>query len=254
MDSSERSETWLVVRLIGLVLFTPIVLVLVLFGRRSFSDVFEPFRLVFRWLFEAPLTLAVAVLLASVFVLQLFVIDTAAFVAGPQSLSAPWTLLTSGFVHGSVPHLLWNLFALLVFGRVVESSYGAARWLVVFCTAIIAGSLLHIGVGVLSADPAGVLGASGGISGLVAAAMLANPLRITFAQIIPMPIAAAASFYIITDTLGLIGGVSDGVSYAAHVGGLLTGALVSMSVAQNRTLGLVCVGVFVVLILALGLV
>ena len=256
MDSSERSETWLVVRLIGLVLFTPVALVLVLFGRRSFSDLSEPFRLMLRWLLEAPLTLAVALLLAFVFVLQILVLDTSAFAASPHSLlTAPWTVLTYAFMHAGVSHLLWNIFALLIFGRVVESTFGAMRWLIVFIAAVIAGSLFHIALGLLTANPVGVIGASAGISGLIAAAMLANPLRITFVQIIPMPIAAAASFFILADVLSLFGGVSDGVSYAGHVGGLLAGALIGSAFAgEERTLGWTCVGIFIVLILALGLV
>jgi membrane associated rhomboid family serine protease len=257
MDSSEeRSETWLIVRLVGSLLLTPVTLFLILLGRRSFSELNEPFGLVIRWLAQAPLTLAMALVLTSVFVLQIFIIDTSLYVASPVSLlSAWWTILTSGFIHANIEHLLWNLFALIVFGRVVEANYGKARWLLIFTLSIITGSLLHIGIGFVTADPTGVLGASGGIFGLIAAAMIVNPLRITFAQIIPLPIAAAASFFILTTTLNLIGGVTDGVSHGAHLGGLVCGALIgTVNAREHRTLGWISVVLFVVLILVFGLV
>jgi membrane associated rhomboid family serine protease/Zn-finger nucleic acid-binding protein len=83
----------------------------------------------------------------------------------------PWrfggaTLLTTFVVHGGVWHLLGNLWFLLVFGDNVEEFLGRARWLLLVAGATVAGALLHVVGEPNSATPC--VGASGGISGLVA--------------------------------------------------------------------------------------
>lgn len=256
MDSSEiHSEPWLVLRLIGAILLTPITLILIPFGKRTIGDLLAPFTLITRWLFEAPLTAGVSVVLAIVFALQ-FIFDLSAFIVTPASMiTAPWTIVSSALLHGNLSHLLWNLFALIAFGRIVEMSYGRARWLLIFIGSAAAGSLLFGIIGLATGDPTGAVGASGGISGLIAAAMLSNPLRISFASIIPLPVAASASFYLLTNAMKLIGGVDDGVSYAGHIGGLIGGAaLASIGSHGEHKLGWILVGICSVIILALGLV
>lgn len=75
-------------------------------------------------------------------------------------------LLTAFFVHGGIWHLLGNLWFLLVFGDNVEEFLGRARWLLLVVGATVVGGLLHVVGDPNSAMPC--VGASGGISGLVA--------------------------------------------------------------------------------------
>ena len=80
-----------------------------------------------------------------------------------------WRLLTSAFLHGSLLHLLFNMYALYLFGPFVERALGTSRFIVAYLTAAMAGSVL---VYVL-ADPLTVtIGASGAVFGLFGMALL----------------------------------------------------------------------------------
>ncbi|HEV8384943.1 MAG TPA: rhomboid family intramembrane serine protease [Candidatus Acidoferrales bacterium] len=75
------------------------------------------------------------------------------------------TLLTSFFLHGGFFHLFANMYFMIVFGDNVEDYLGKARYLVLLLTATLAGNFLHIAMDPYSGVP--VVGASGGISGLI---------------------------------------------------------------------------------------
>jgi membrane associated rhomboid family serine protease len=96
----------------------------------------------------------------------------------------PWrhggvTLLTSFLLHGGIAHLLGNLYFLLVFGDNVEDALGHARTALLLVLASLAGDALHVLADAGSTDPC--IGASGGISGLVAYYALRYPkMRLGF--------------------------------------------------------------------------
>jgi membrane associated rhomboid family serine protease/Zn-finger nucleic acid-binding protein len=85
--------------------------------------------------------------------------------------SDPWrmhglTFLTSFFLHASLFHLVGNLYFLIVFGRQVEEYLGIWRWLLLLAVSALVGDLVDItwaGHGIVP-----LVGASGGISGLLA--------------------------------------------------------------------------------------
>jgi membrane associated rhomboid family serine protease len=82
------------------------------------------------------------------------------------------TFITSFFIHGGVIHLLSNLYFLLVFGRRVESDLGPWRWLLLVFLATQIGNLVEL-IGEFRDLPS--IGASGGISGLLAYYALKYP-------------------------------------------------------------------------------
>ena len=83
--------------------------------------------------------------------------------------SQVWSFLTYAFLHGSWPHLIFNCLWLLIFGTVVARYLGAARFLLLSAISAVAGAfltlLLHWGENYL------MIGASGAVSGLMAAAV-----------------------------------------------------------------------------------
>lgn len=83
-------------------------------------------------------------------------------------------IFTSTFVHFGVVHLLFNLYALIAFGRFVESFYGRARMIAVWIVATIASG---VGVALFNAGPHILVGASGAIFGLGGALAAAVGLR-----------------------------------------------------------------------------
>lgn len=143
------------------------------------------------------------------------------------------TLLTSFFLHGGIFHLVTNLYFLVVFGMHVENYLGLKRWLLLVFLAAFVGDVLHI-----VADPRGELpciGASGGISGLIAFyafkfphARLGFLMRFGFVFIprwIQFPAWGAFLFWLLLQFFGAFQQVSgfSNVSSLAHLGGTVVG-------------------------------
>jgi membrane associated rhomboid family serine protease len=132
-----------------------------------------------------------------------------------------WRLVTMMFVHAGLMHLFFNTSALSEFGRTVENLYGPRRFLAIFFGAGIAGAVASF-----LATPTPSVGASGGIFGLIGA-LLAFGLR----HRPSLPAAARQRFTIqmglcLAVNLGL-GLLSTFIDNAAHLGGLVGGALIA---------------------------
>lgn len=129
-----------------------------------------------------------------------------------------YRLLTATFVHENLTHLLFNMVTLLIMGPPVEEALGRNRFLVLYLLAGLGGSVCSFVLGpVLIAG----VGASGAIVGIFGAWFsLAKASRSDTAAIVFLiAILLAYSFY---DT---------SIDWRAHVGGLLTGALVGAAFA-----------------------
>lgn len=167
---------------------------------------------------------------SAVFVLQMatqhvvtewLALDLAAVVPGLQI----WRLVTYGFCHGSFEHILFNMFALWIFGRHLEPVYGAREFLAFYLTGVIVSGLAHLIYQAASGSPAGALGASGGVMAVVfLTAALYPRMQILFMFVIPMELRVLAALYAAADLLGAFGGGS-GVAHMAHLGGAAFGLL-----------------------------
>lgn len=140
----------------------------------------------------------------------------------------PMTLVTSVFLHGSLLHLAGNMLFLWVFGDNVEDAMGHGRFLAFFLLCGIAAGLAHA----LSdpASPRPLIGASGAISGVVAAYLILYPrVRVwgLFFKGIPlrMPAILAIGIWILFQIGAALLGGDDGVGWFAHLGGLVAGAV-----------------------------
>ncbi len=128
-----------------------------------------------------------------------------------------WRLLTVGLVHGSWLHLAMNGMVLNDVGRLVESLFGARRFLVLLWTSVLGGSLLSF-----ANNPHPSVGISGGLFGLVGA-MLALGLRHRRNLTPPVKrilLRAPIEVIVLNLALGLALPIIDN---SAHLGGLLTG-------------------------------
>jgi membrane associated rhomboid family serine protease len=151
------------------------------------------------------------------------------------------TMLTAFFVHGGWLHLVGNLWFLVVFGDNVEEFLGRARWLLLLGSATVAGMLLHAFGDARSAVP--VVGASGGISGLIAFYALRFPrARLGFLLIVrfvpiwlTLPAWGGFALWMLMQVLFLIEQLSGfgRVSALGHLGGVLAG-VVAFLVARKR--------------------
>lgn len=129
-----------------------------------------------------------------------------------------YRLFTAMFLHGSITHLFFNSFALYSFGRDVERFLGTFRFLVIYFLAGLAGSIASY---VISPNPS--LGASGAIFGLVGAmGAFFLKTRHVFQEMSRQQIANL--IFMVLLNLG-IGFTTPRIDNAAHIGGLIMGAL-----------------------------
>ncbi len=138
-------------------------------------------------------------------------------------LSEPYRIISSIFLHGGLAHLFFNGFALFMFGPYLESIIGSRRFLVLFLSAGIVGSLFYwatFALGIIPPIPA--LGASGAIFGILGALAILRPNMIIYFWFFPMPMWQAAIAWIIIEFLGSFNPAS-GIASAAHLGGLFLG-------------------------------
>jgi len=133
----------------------------------------------------------------------------------------PWRAVTALFVHSpnSVLHVLFNMFSLYIFGRILEPMLGRWRFLALYLLSGVGGS-----IAVLLLAGGSVVGASGAIFGLMGALFvfgrqLGGNVR---SLLIIIVLNLASGFFL------------PAISWQAHVGGLAVGLLVAAIVLQTR--------------------
>jgi membrane associated rhomboid family serine protease len=144
------------------------------------------------------------------------------------------TLITSMFLHANLLHVAGNMLFLWIFGNNVEDKLGELKFLIVYFASGIAGSLLQIFITPDSTVP--MLGASGAISGLLAAYVLYFPRARILTFVIPFFIFTLPAFVFIGYWIALqalnaflnIGAIGGGVAFFAHVGGFATGLILAL--------------------------
>lgn len=141
-------------------------------------------------------------------------------------LSAPWTLLSYGFLHASVTHLLFNMFALWMFGADLERVWGARRLALGYFAGVAIGALAQVFVVVAFGGPdVPVIGASAGVFAMLAGYAIVFPNRTVMLLIPPIPMPARV-FVLLYGALELVLGVTGtatGVAHFAHLGGMAGG-------------------------------
>ena len=132
----------------------------------------------------------------------------------------PWTVVTSMFIHASIWHLLFNMFALFVFGRLLRKFIGDNTLLLVYFVGGIVGNLLFLALNLN--DKILVVGASGAIYAIAGALVVLVPkLKIVLYGIIPMPLWVFVLVFMVI--LSFLGPQSAAIAWEAHIGGLATG-------------------------------
>jgi membrane associated rhomboid family serine protease len=146
---------------------------------------------------------------------------------GSSAIPPPLTLITSLFVHANGMHLFGNMIFLFVFGDDIEEAIGHWRFLVFY---LACG--LGAGFAFVLSDPHSnidLIGASGAIAGVIAAYLLYRPCAKVTALLGLIPLRVKAfwliGFWAIWQIVEVANNAQDGVAYWAHIGGLITGAV-----------------------------
>ncbi len=138
------------------------------------------------------------------------------------------TLATNIFLHGSLFHLIGNMLFFWVFGDNVEDAMGHLRFILFFLLCGTAASLAHA---FITAEPhRPLIGASGGVSGVVAAYLILYPrVKIwgLFLKGIPLHLPAywTIGFWFVLQLVAAFMGGDESVGWFAHLGGFVVGAI-----------------------------
>jgi membrane associated rhomboid family serine protease len=153
------------------------------------------------------------------------------------AMAAIVPVFTSMFLHGSWLHLIFNMWALWIFGDNVEDYLGHSLYLVLYLVCGIAAALLHTLFNIASVVP--TVGASGAIAGVMGAYFVLYP-RARVLTLVPLffvffmwlPAWIVLGYWFIAQflsgaatSISTHGAASGGIAFWAHVGGFVAGIL-----------------------------
>lgn len=139
----------------------------------------------------------------------------------------PWQLVSYAFLHGSLPHLFFNMLALWMFGSELERVWGGRRYLEFLLASVIAAAAIQLLTDFIGGWGTPMVGASGGIYGLLLAYAMMFPNRIIMPLFPPIPM--KVKYYVLG--FGLLElylswhDTTSGIAHFAHLGGMLGGWL-----------------------------
>jgi membrane associated rhomboid family serine protease len=139
-----------------------------------------------------------------------------------------WQLITYQFMHGGFSHILFNMFALWMFGMEIENIWGSKKFLIYYLVCGVAAGMAQLFISPLYSSPAITIGASGAIFGvMIAFAMLFPDRHIFLYFLIPIRAKYLIGFLFILEIFW-IGDAGSNVAHLAHLGGALAGFLFIM--------------------------
>jgi len=163
----------------------------------------------------------------------------------------PWSIITYMFMHGGFSHIFFNMFAVFMFGPILEQTWGPKRFLFYYILCGIGAGLIqegvqyiqyvtelshyaqvNIGTGVIPMEEylnmMTTVGASGAVYAILLAFGMLFPNNRLF--IFPLPFPIKAKFFVIGYAAielwsGLANSAGDNVAHFAHLGGMLFGLI-----------------------------
>ncbi len=178
-----------------------------------------------------PVTLGLLIANVAVFLMEgLLPLDT--FALWPpgsfESRFQPWQLVTYAFLHGGFTHIFFNMLALYMFGGQIERLYGPRFFALYYMGCVVSAALVHLVITAwMGAPQVPMVGASGGVYGLLLAFGVHFPHQRILLLFPPIPLPARV-FVAAFAALELFFGITQtaaGVAHFAHLGGMLGGWL-----------------------------
>jgi membrane associated rhomboid family serine protease len=167
---------------------------------------------------NTPVTKFLSISLIAIFLLQEL---TGTLLVKSFALFAPlvtsgewWRLITAGFLHGSILHLIFNVYILWVIGSQLESIVRNIKFIIIYFVSLLGGSLASY---LFSPFGSYSIGASGAIFGLMGAMLVVGRKR-------NLDISQITTLVAINVVIGF---VLSGIDWRAHLGGLAAGAVIT---------------------------
>lgn len=136
-------------------------------------------------------------------------------------------MLSSGFLHADLTHLIFNMLTLWFFAPVVINFLGAIPFVLVYFGSLIFGSLLTM---VFHKNDYGyrAVGASGAVTGVLYSAILLQPdMMLGIFFVIPMPAYIFGILYLLYSIYGMKA-KNDNIGHTAHFGGAVGGYVITL--------------------------
>lgn len=130
---------------------------------------------------------------------------------------AYWRMLTSAFLHSGALHLLFNMYALYLFGPMIERVLGVRRFVAVYVTMAVGASVF---IYWLASPNSFTVGASGAVFGLFALAL-----------VLLLKAGQDVRFLLIMLALNAVISLQGNISWQGHLGGFLTGLVIGVAIA-----------------------
>ena len=155
----------------------------------------------------------------------------------------PWSLLTYGFLHADIWHLLFNMLMLFYLTRVTGNLFRHKMVLNIFFLGIISGGLLYLCIANLwstnffDTDRSILLGASAGVSALLMFVGVYMPdSTIRLFNTFTVKWKYIALFFVVIDLVRILLGINEG-GYIAHLGGYLLGFYYAKKLQDGTDIG-----------------
>jgi membrane associated rhomboid family serine protease len=187
-----------------------------------------------------PVTRALLIANVGIYLLQMLVGDSmiAYFALWPLGTEIPigngetvgfaiWQVVTYGFLHGGLTHLMFNMLALWMFGGAIEHLFGSRPFAFYYLVSVIGAAVAQLLViRYITGGIYPTVGASGGVFGLLLAFGMMFPhqrIVLLFLPFFPMPAWFFVTAYGAIELYLGITGSQAGVAHFAHLGGMAAG-------------------------------
>lgn len=152
-----------------------------------------------------------------------------------------YSSITSMFLHGGIMHLGGNLVYLWIFGDNVEDEFGKIKFLIFYILCGIGAVIAQILFNPQSNVP--MIGASGAIAGILGSYLVLYPKAkihvfawiIIFVKIIKVSAFIVIGAWILLQIMNVFDQGSSGVAYSAHIGGFITGIILTPFFKKKNT-------------------
>lgn len=137
-------------------------------------------------------------------------------------------MISSGFLHGDIGHLAFNMFTLYIFAPVVIDHLGSFSFLTIYLGSLVFGSLLTLFFQINNYNYRAI-GASGAVTGVLYSAILLQPDMSLYLFFVPIPIPAYifGICYLLYSIYGMKA-KHDNIGHTAHFGGAIGGFLITI--------------------------
>lgn len=143
-----------------------------------------------------------------------------------------YELITSGFVHGNISHLLFNMITLFFFGPILETQIGEIQFVGLYFTGLIVSSIPSL-VKQKDNPQYATLGASGAVEAVLFGFILLYPFESLYLMLIPIPIYSVV-FGIFFIGYSIYASKKEGtINHEAHIAGAAWGIFYMLAFVPN---------------------